>query len=224
MSLTLILLAAGDGNRMGMKTPKQFHKLKNGKLVIDLTLEAYSGITNISETIVSFNPKHGVHLGSELQYVEGGETRQQSVYKALKHVQTDHVLIQDTARPLVARQSILDCMAELSNGSLAVQTVVPTHSTTLEISGLATIKVHNRGSIVLPQCPIGFNTEIIKACYEKVVQTDVEYHDDISLALSEMPKLNVAFVAGCQAGFKLTYPEDFDLLEAFLMRESKHEK
>ena len=90
MKITAIIPAAGDGERFGEK--KQL-KLLNGRPLIFHTVQPFVKSELINEIIV-VAPKDNVDqlsrefkstiTSKKIEVVEGGETRQQSVYNGLR--------------------------------------------------------------------------------------------------------------------------------------------
>ncbi len=107
MSFCLILLAAGNSKRFSHKIPKPFIKIA-GKTILELSLIKFKNIKEIKNIIVVINKKH-LKFVKNIKFkkfvkVIGGETRQESTFKALKFIKRNKikcskVLIHDSARP-----------------------------------------------------------------------------------------------------------------------------
>ena len=61
MSLFLVLLAAGEGKRFESTTPKPYHKVNN-KTLLECSISAFSGFTEIKKTVLVYNKKHKKYL------------------------------------------------------------------------------------------------------------------------------------------------------------------
>ena len=87
MSLFLILLAAGNNKRFKSSTPKPYH-LINKKTVLEHSLEAFKNIRKIKKIVIVYNSKHRKYLNNlplkNILKIEGGKSRQESTFKALK--------------------------------------------------------------------------------------------------------------------------------------------
>lgn len=226
--IAVIILAGGDGLRMGFSLPKQFHKLKDGRRIIDLTLRSYFNIEQVDKIIFSYNQDYELlskavckQFLEKIHFVKGGKTRQQSMYLALKEIKTEYVLIQDSARPLVWDEAVLECAKKLQEGSEAVYTIFSTCTDMCLIEDRQILNVFNRGEIGYPQCPCGFLTKELKEYFEYAIQKGEEFFSEISLALYANPKLKIDLIEGHQSGFKVTYPEDILLLEAYIGLNNK---
>ena len=118
-----IILSGGVGSRMGLNLPKQY-VLVNDQPVINYCLKTFldNEMTNaivigvadewkdfVMEYVAKLNPLKPIY------YAQPGETRQYSIYNALKVVRKsgfadeDIVLIHDAARPLVSNDLINRC-------------------------------------------------------------------------------------------------------------------
>ena len=109
-----ILVAGGNGSRMGLELPKQFLLLK-GKPVLMHTIEVFSSIDSIQIIVVL--PSNQIAYWKTLcqeykfnipvQLVDGGETRFHSVKNALTLVDENTlVAIHDGVRPLISKEII----------------------------------------------------------------------------------------------------------------------
>ena len=129
--INAIIPAGGTSSRFGNKN-KLLEKI-NGKEVIKYTVQAFEN-SNVDEIIICAN----VSIIEELQeilkdcrkvkIIEGGETRQASVFNGLKASKCDYVLIHDAARPMITTdlvnqtiEMVKDKNALLKTGKLHVQ-------------------------------------------------------------------------------------------------------
>ena len=115
--VSAIVLAAGQGKRMGTKVAKQFLKL-NDKPIIYYSLKAFeeAGV----EEIILVTGKDSVqycqneivekyHFSSVKAIVAGGKERYHSVYNGLNAVHNSEiVMIHDGARPFLTQKMIQD--------------------------------------------------------------------------------------------------------------------
>jgi len=108
----LILLAAGKSKRFENTIPKQYTKLGN-KTILEHSLDAFGDFQQIKKTILVYNKKHKKYLKKlnlkNVIKITGGDTRQQSAFKALNKIKNMHckkVLIHDSARPFPSKELI----------------------------------------------------------------------------------------------------------------------
>ena len=109
MKFGAIITAGGTSSRFG-NTNKLLEKINN-KEIIKYTVEAF--IQADIEDIVICSNSSIIEILSKMfnQYknikiIEGGKTRQESVFNGLKVLDSDYVLIHDGARPMITTQII----------------------------------------------------------------------------------------------------------------------
>ena len=227
MNIALIL-AAGSGTRMGMDTPKQFVLVKD-KPLLYYSVNMFETYPEV-EAIVLVTNKESVSLVEEIvnEYsfkkikgiVVGGETRQDSVYNGLLKIKEfasndDIVLIHDSARPLVNHRIIYDNIkACLEYG--AVDTVIQASDTIVKsIDGSGVDELPLRKELYQAQTPQTFKLGLILEAHEYAKEHHIpDVTDDVKLVLSLGKEIHI--VEGSKLNFKVTTPEDLDLLEALL--------
>ena len=113
MSLFLILLAAGDGNRLKSKTPKPYNNV-NSKTILEYSLNTFGAFKEFKKIVIVFNKKHKkflnkIKLKKNVLKIIGGRSRQESALKALKKIKKMNcgkVFIHDVARPNTSKNLI----------------------------------------------------------------------------------------------------------------------
>jgi len=112
MKTFAIIPAGGKGLRSGYSTPKQYVKI-NGKELITYTLSTFQKCRNINYIAIAAEKSHLKKLtkivreykfSKVILIVEGGNTRQDSVFnciKSLKADKNDLIIVHDAARPLL---------------------------------------------------------------------------------------------------------------------------
>jgi len=227
----VIILAGGDGTRANLDLPKQLYEIEPGKRVLDLTLEAYNGIEEVDGITVVYNDRYKSlfvdtcnKYSKVTQIVGGGATRLESLACGLaRGLDSKFVLIHDSARPIVHRPAVIECIKKLQEGSHAVHTVFPADATMFSVIGDALSGIIERSEIVYPQCPIGFVVDDLFDCIAFAVSAGRDFHDDISMVkFADSFKKDISeidLVKGHQSGFKITYPEDIQRLKLYLGRQ-----
>lgn len=223
-----IILAGGSGTRMGSDIPKQFIDIYGKPLIIH-TLESFDVNNNIDyiavvckkewqEDLKIWSRQFGI---SKLKWiVDGGETRQQSIYNALKDIRMeveddDIVLIHDAARPLISQRIINDNIIGAKEHN-AVDTVIPTSDTIINSKDEKTINnVPLRKELYLGQTPQSFKYKLICQAHEYAVSNmNNNATDDCQLVLNLNEKVHL--VNGDKLNFKITTFEDLILLKAVI--------
>jgi len=210
-----IYLAAGIGKRFNHELPKQFFKLK-GKPILIFALEVLEKIKWIDKIYVTHNVDYRElyekvledYNISKVVLVEGGDTRQESVYKALSHVTTKKVFIHEAARPFIF-ESFIGSFANYLN-EVAVVPTIPIPFTVSEGEDFMTgildrKKLHN---IQLPQL---FDTQILMASHKKALDEGFEATEDSLLLFKYGHK--VKFIEGTENNLKITTPLDIIIAE-----------
>lgn len=221
---TLIIAAGGIGKRSGLDIPKQFYVI-NGKPVIVHTISVFEGMKEIDEIIISCHKDYISHaldivkeygLSKVVSVVEGGDTRQQSVYKAICAVSedTEYILIHDAARPFINEDSIRRCLCDASvTGCASVGKRV---SDTLKRSDdkcfiMDTVDRENLWQIQTPQI---FKKDIISICHKKCVEDMAVCTDDCMICERYGYRIKIT-EASC-INTKITQNSDILLAEAIL--------
>ena len=109
MNISAIVLAAGNGKRMGADIPKQFLKI-NGEYILTKTLRVFQESSVISDIVLVTGEEwidfcHDEIVGKEgfskvRHIITGGKERYDSSYAGiLQCPNSDYVFIHDAARP-----------------------------------------------------------------------------------------------------------------------------
>lgn len=216
-----IILAAGSGLRMNSNTPKQFLRIK-GKPLFIYSLELFDKCSFIDKIYITCNKEY-MHLYNEfismydirnVECIEGGGTRQESVYKALSYVNTPKVMIHEAARPLIDLEFMNSIFS--SDIDTNVDAVVPTIPVKFTVaigndfmeSELNRTKLHN---VQLPQI---FNKEILFSAHKKALNDNYEATEDGMLVFHYGGR--VKFVEGRESNIKVTTQLDIELIENLL--------
>ena len=215
MSLFLILLAAGDSKRLKSNTPKPFHIINN-KTLLEHSVDAFKDFHKIKKIVVVYNKKNKKHLNKiilkNIIKVEGGKTRQESVYKALKKIKKKNckkVIIHDAARPSPPKNLIKNLLSKLKNND-AVIPIIKINDATKRVNENVIFKNIQRGSLRFAQTPQGFT---YKKIYEKhKVNINLNFDDDSGLFTEAGEK--VVAINGSKINLKITDKEDLDIFRS----------
>lgn len=228
MNIALIL-AAGNGTRMGNNTiPKQFLEIYNKPIVVH-TIEQFEMHFDIDEIVVVTKKEYidkikiwirQYDLSKVHHVIEGGDSRQISVYNGLKCIEEfankdDIVLIHDSARPLVNHRIITDNI----NGAKAygaVDTVIPSSDTIIHSKdGVVIDDVPLRKELFLGQTPQSFKVDLIVAAHEYANKNNItEASDDCQLIRRNNGTIHL--IQGDRLNFKITTFDDLMMLKALL--------
>lgn len=212
---SLIITAGGTSSRYGGEN-KLLVALKD-KTVIEETVSKFIDFDEIDEIIISANASiieilEELFKNPKIKIIEGGNTRQKSVYNALKYVNNEYVLIHDGARPLIRKDTIAYVLeAVLDKGAISVMTKTTDTIKEVDENGRI-IRTVDRAKLYNTQTPQGFKTEIIKSAHEKL--RDGNFTDDCSML--ETLNIPVYIVNGSYTNIKITIKSDLDFARLYI--------
>lgn len=210
MKTTAIITAGGTSSRYG-NTNKLLEKV-HSKEVIKYTVEAFEK-SNVDEIVICANKSIIEELSKMFQHkiIEGGATRQESVYNGLKAINCDYVLIHDGARPMITPE-IINKTIELAKSKKAVTVMTKTIDTIKEVENGKIIKTIDRSKLYNTQTPQGFEYNLIKSAHEKL--EGESFTDDAGML--EHLGYDVYVVDGDYTNIKITTKSDLELAKVYL--------
>ena len=210
MKTVAIKTAGGTSSRFGNNN-KLLEKVY-GKEIIRYTVEAFEK-SNVDEIVICANKT----IISDLQkmfthkVIEGGSTRQESVYNGLKTVTCDYVLIHDGARPIITPEMINNTISAAQKHS-AVTVMTKTIDTIKEVEDGKIIRTIDRSKLYNTQTPQAFEYNLIKKAHEKL--KGQSYTDDAGMI--EALGYDVYIVEGDYKNIKITTPSDIEMAKIYL--------
>jgi 2-C-methyl-D-erythritol 4-phosphate cytidylyltransferase len=221
MSVIVIIPAAGTGSRLGGQLPKQFQQLA-GKAVIQHVMERFLFDENVTRIIVPVAERLlGTVKNSErVQWVAGGETRQQSVMRGVAAAgDAELIAVHDAARPLFSIDTFHAVIAAAREVGAAVP-VVPVTDTIHVMNDDATIaRTLDRDMLAAAQTPQCFRAEILSVVLERAAREGIDGTDEAGLAARY--GYAVKGVPGDPRNIKLTVAEDLVIAESYLRQWSE---
>jgi len=227
MSVAVILVAAGRGERLGAGAPKALVRVA-GTTLLEHAISRALGTENLSQLVITATPGHldeflalaSPHVPSrvELTVVPGGETRQQSIALALAEVNhtAQIVLVHDAARAFTPSEVFNRVAKEVSETGFGVVPVVPVHDTVKRASGDEVLETVDRTELRAAQTPQGFPATLLREAYAAVTE---EHTDDASLVQSLGHR--VLSVPGDRMGMKVTTQDDLILASHLIGGEAR---
>lgn len=219
-TVTAIILVAGNSTRFGQNRNKNF-ELINGKSILSYSINAFNKnqyIDNIIVVIKQDDKKTVEEIinqektNKKIDIVLGGNSRQESVYNAIKNTTSEIVIIHDGARPAIKQKYINSEIEEMSN--FKGVTVGVKSKDTIKITDdngivLNTTKRTNTWIIQTPQC---FDRRILLDLHEKYKETEAT--DDCMLL--EKGGYKIKIIEGDYTNIKVTTYEDIDIIKQFI--------
>ncbi len=221
----VIIVAAGAGLRMGSAIKKQYLCL-DGIPILAHTIKVFDKCDHIHEIILvvpkqdqdycqtniidSFECKKKIHL------VQGGQTRQDSVFNGLIYLKErlesakrTIVMIHDGVRPFVDDAIIANCIKSAIKHGGSIPAVKITDTIKQVSPDFCVQKTLNREMVYCVQTPQTFKMNLILDAFEHAVKTNFSGTDDASLMENAGHKVYI--VKGSKYNIKITTPEDLVL-------------
>jgi 2-C-methyl-D-erythritol 4-phosphate cytidylyltransferase len=224
-SLIAIVPAAGVGRRaLGASSdgiPKQYRPLA-GQAMLWHSVRALLSEPRIEEVHVAVSPDDGwvesalAGLPRTVWRPCGGATRSDTVANTLADIgaaDDTWVLVHDAARPGLPTEALgrlVDaCLADPVGGLLAL----PVRDT-VKAGRHHVVRTLDRGELWLAQTPQMFRAGMLARALRHAAERGIEITDEASAmeADGHAPLL----VPGASRNFKVTWPEDFELMEKWL--------
>nr|ABU48538.1 2-C-methyl-D-erythritol 4-phosphate cytidyltransferase [Taxus x media] len=224
-SVSVILLAGGQGKRMGASMPKQYLPLLGVPIAL-YSFFTFARIPEVKEIIavcdssyrdIFEDAKESVMVN--LKFASPGKERQDSVYNGLQEIDplADLVCVHDSARPLVSPKDVEKVLQDAWVHGAAV----------LGVSVKATIKEANNDSFVVKtldrqmlwemQTPQVVKPGLLRKGFELVQRDSLEVTDDVSIV--EHLKHPVYITQGSYTNIKVTTPDDLLVAERILNQD-----
>ncbi|MEW6492692.1 MAG: 2-C-methyl-D-erythritol 4-phosphate cytidylyltransferase [Cyanobacteriota bacterium] len=222
----LLIPAAGMGRRMGSDRNKLLLTLM-GKPLLAWTLLAAEAASEITWIGIMGQPADEpdfenilaqLSLSKPVHLIQGGETRQESVYNGLQALpaEAEWVLIHDGARCLATPQ-LLDRCAVVLQDCPGLIAAVPVKDTIKVVDEKGLIQdTPDRKQLWAAQTPQGFEVKLLKQSHDQGRNLGWEVTDDA--ALFERCGLPVRIVEGEETNLKVTTPVDLAIAE-FILRQ-----
>lgn len=192
------------------------------------SLDAFRACDSVRSIVIAAPPGHerDVADGEDLDVVEGGATRAQSVTNALEAVETDFVAIHDAARPLLTPELVEALVAVLGGDSEAAGVIAaaPVTDTIKKSSGqlsthtvpnrpLAIERTEDRAQLWAAQTPQVFRTEALREALAAAERPE-EATDEAMLVEQAGGTVLIHPVEG--QNLKVTTPLDLQVAELLL--------
>lgn len=224
-----VILAGGTGDRFGREGGKQLVEIA-GKPVLTWSAESFDAVGDVGLIVIVCPAdrqeeylKRAVDpfpFVTPVLVAPAGPTRQESAFSGLEYVPEEYefVVLHDGARPLVTPELIQHTIA-IVKGNLDCDGAVVAHP------AIDTLKVVENGVVVgtpdrnvfwNAQTPQVFRSGIYRRAHAAALSDGFVGTDDSSLI--ERLGGRVLVVQGPRDNLKLTVPEDYELLEAAVLK------
>jgi 2-C-methyl-D-erythritol 4-phosphate cytidylyltransferase/2-C-methyl-D-erythritol 2,4-cyclodiphosphate synthase len=219
--IAVILVAAGDGARLGAGIPKALVKV--GQLtLLEHALKNILEVKNLTQIVVASHEdrvsefsaiaKAAVGDRVNISFTPGGTSRQGSIANALAVINdADIVLVHDAARCFTPTSVFDRVAAAVSESGFGVVPVLPVADTIKEVEQDVVLGTVDRTMLRFAQTPQGFMFQELVAAYKSAT---ADFTDDASLLQSTGAVIRA--VEGDARAFKITVPADIEYAELLL--------
>ena len=215
-----IIVAAGSGKRMGIRTPKQFIEI-DGVSILAHTLRKFVQSGFFEEFIIVLSPDHWEE-GEILQEAlpennillcKGGKERFHSVKNALAEVSSNcqNVFIHDSVRPFFSGALLQNCLTTCQNHSSAIP-AISLKDSIRSIKETGESEIESRANFRSIQTPQAFDYKKLQKAYQN--KYDDSFTDDASVY--EAAGHSVHLINGECGNFKITTPDDLKIARILL--------
>ena len=198
-NLTLILLAAGSSSRFELDVKKQWLRIEH-KPLWQFVAQKFEN-THLFDKIIITSSLHDLAFMqnyADYTFIEGSNTRQNSLKNALKEVETEYVLVSDIARACIDKK-ILDLIISKKELADSIVPYLPVTDTIVYKN-----ETIDRDSVKQIQTPQLSKTSILKVALD----TDISYTDESS-AITAIGGTR-EFILGDKNAHKITYIDDLN--------------
>ncbi|MCZ6702283.1 MAG: 2-C-methyl-D-erythritol 4-phosphate cytidylyltransferase [Ignavibacteria bacterium] len=229
MKIVAIIPAGGKGVRSGCATPKQYLKFHNKELIV-YTLDIFQQNVMTDEIIISAegdyinllnNLKKKYNLSKISKVVKGGNTRQDSVYHALKSMETGSenvlVVVHDAVRPLLSQNVLTNAIGIAKQKGNALVCIKA--KDTLVKGNQVVENFLDRDEVYYVQTPQIFLYPILMKAMENAYENNYMGTDESMLVRQLGEKVNI--VEGSVYNFKITTAEDVEMFETLTLAYSQ---
>ena len=221
MKTIAIILASGLGTRFDKNIIKQY-EIINGHSVIYHSVIALKKNINIDKVVIVINKDHKEIAKNTLKglnitnFVYGGNSRQKSVFNALKYIQKYNpinVLIHDSVRPNI-EDSLIDTLVKKLDKYEAVIPVIKINDSLKKVNNNTVTDHLDRNKFCLAQTPQAFKYKDLFLKHKLNINNNIT--DDATL-FDNVHKIN-----GNINNLKITTKVDLKLLKIMMNKEIKH--
>lgn len=216
MKYCAIITAGGTSSRYG-KTNKLLEKIGD-KEVIKYSCDIFLNHEKIERVVICANPsiidtlKNIFGDNEKLSIIEGGKTRQESVYNGLKVLENcEYVLIHDGARPVIDK-NLIDKIFINVETQKALTVATKTTDTIKIVEEGKVVKTLNRDLLYNIQTPQAFEYNLIKSAHEKL--KGQSFSDDAGM-IENIGK-SVYILDNDYKNIKITTKNDLDIAKIYL--------
>jgi len=228
---TAIVLAAGQGKRMGTKVQKQYLEI-DGKPVLYYSLRAFEDSPIIDDIVLVVGEGQKEYCEKEIlakygfgkvkKIVPGGAERYHSVWNGLKEISDEgYVFIHDGARPFINEEILNRVYKDVKECKACVVGMPVKDTIKLADAEGFVDQTPERSLVWMIQTPQVFETSLVKKAYGLLMeQENIQVTDD-AMVVEQMLGYKVKLVRGSYENIKIKTPEDLEIASIFVRKIDK---
>lgn len=224
------VFSGGSGVRMGAGVPKQFLQV-NGKPILIHTLEIFQYHDMIDKIYISVLEDYidyvwelveEYHLTKVQGIVPGGETAQDSIYNALKKIESENdpnsiVLLHDGVRPFVSYETVRNNIEGVLKCGNAITCTACYETILISETGKTVDTVPFRKNTYAAQAPQSFILKDIIAAHDIIRTRENRYENMVdNCTIIKTLGQTANMVEGNRGNIKVTTPEDVYIMRGLL--------
>lgn len=213
-----VILAAGDSTRFGAEVNKLFHKV-NGKELVLYPVKTFIENKKIDEVLIVSSGSNKPALEKLLakyqsvSIILGGNSRQESEYCALQHLQnkaTENclIVIHDAARSFMSSQLLTNLVSTAKEHGSAAPYLDNSKFYDIENKEIVT-----KRKIVDIQTPQVYRFKELFDCYSFLSKNNITGMVDTTESMFKFNKFKTHVIKGEESNLKITYKSDLDIVE-----------
>ena len=213
-----VILAAGDSTRFGAEVNKLFHKV-NGKELVLYPVKTFIENKKIDEVLIVSSGSNKPALEKLLakyqsvSIILGGNSRQESEYCALQHLQnkaTENclIVIHDAARSFMSTQLLTNLVSTAKEHGSAAPYLDNSKFYDIENNEIVT-----KRKIVDIQTPQVYRFKELFDCYSFLSKNNITGMVDTTESMFKFNKFKTHVIKGEESNLKITYKSDLDIVE-----------
>ncbi|MDY2959348.1 MAG: 2-C-methyl-D-erythritol 4-phosphate cytidylyltransferase [Hornefia sp.] len=223
-----VILAGGNGNRMGnTDKPKQFLEIA-GKPIIVHTIEKFLCSNKINKIIVlcpeiwkEYTEKlcREYFADKDIAVISGGDNRNETLMNGINYIEKKYgidkntaLITHDSVRPFITKTIIEENISYLSGGKICTTAVPSTDTIFISRGGDVVDMALKRKECYQVQTPQSFFAMDFKKCYNELSDDERKQVTD-AMGVFILNKYEVSLVAGRNENMKITYLSDLHVAE-----------
>ena len=223
---TAIVLAAGQGRRMGTKVQKQYLQI-NDKPILYYSLYAFEQSSVIDDVILVVGENQTEYCRNEIvsrygfskvrSIVQGGAERYHSVWNGLQEVDDDsYVFIHDGARPFIDEKILNRAYNDVQKCKACVVGMPVKDTIKLADKEGYVDETPDRSLVWMIQTPQVFESSLVKRAYALLMEQEHIQVTDDAMVVEQMLGHKVKLTLGSYENIKITTSEDLEIAEIFV--------